>query len=101
MKRPNGTAEGPQGHHFLLHTALRWLCHHSRSCTLHANADTHHANLAELETAPNRKRSLRIADALRYELFLATHLPPHIYASIWAHYKAAVDALDPVPPSMP
>jgi hypothetical protein len=109
MQRPDGTAEGPQAHHFQLKTAHEWLCHHTckrHEPSHHRNSgtavehlhDQHHANLADLHLLPNRKRSLQIARELQAELYAAEHLPPHIYAAIWAQYKAAHDALEqPVP----
>ena len=85
MRKPNGTPQGPQNHHFCLHHGARWLAERCGSDT--------EAITSELQTLPGKARCKEIHAALRAELFAHSDLHVGYYNAIWHQLQSAADSL--------
>ncbi len=110
MRKPDGTYNGPQHHHYALHLAHSWHCEHTcgahrpsehragRGQGPHGHALPHfHDNHAELLTLPSKQRTGELALDMLTELKSSEHLPPHLYSAIWTQLQHALHATGAVP----
>ena len=110
MRKPDGSKDGPQAHHYALHLAHSWHCEHTcgahrpsahragRGPGPHEHALPHfHANHAELLALPSKARTGQLALEMLAELKASEHLPPHLYSAIWTQVHHALLATGALP----
>lgn len=98
MQKPNHLNE-VQNHHYAAHFGARSLCAHTcqrdlpgigkRAFSKVEHTIDVHGLMTELETLPDKARTIAIAESLIHELYRFSDLPGHIYAAIWAQLQEA------------